>query len=348
MFTKEQAAIVKGMLARGDKQHDIAAYFGENPGRIDVKFKEKYADVQPAAAASLPPRRRAPALSLIEATAAIADQLKILEELILTTPEGSPSVVLELSPDLNREILETRNTSNRDIRPAKIKQFSAALTCGDWILTGDTIKFGTNGELLDGQNRLRASLTSGVTLRTHVAFGIDPIAFRVLDSGAGRTSGDTFKVAGVQNYQMVGKAVRWLMIFNNPKMDRGISVPNSDLFDHYQKHVNKDLLQKCITATKKVRRTMPKGSLATMLYLFQKKDHETAAIFTHDLQKDLRNARYLLAKIDHLREQTGSRVKETIITALTVQTWNAYRQGVRITNKAQLKWTDDQPHPVIE
>ena len=33
-LTESDAAIVKGMLARGDRQHDIAAYFGVNGGRI--------------------------------------------------------------------------------------------------------------------------------------------------------------------------------------------------------------------------------------------------------------------------------------------------------------------------
>ena len=33
-FTYRETQIVKGMLARGDKQHDIAAYFGVNGGRI--------------------------------------------------------------------------------------------------------------------------------------------------------------------------------------------------------------------------------------------------------------------------------------------------------------------------
>jgi hypothetical protein len=28
------AAIIKGMLARGDRQHDIAAWFGVNAGRV--------------------------------------------------------------------------------------------------------------------------------------------------------------------------------------------------------------------------------------------------------------------------------------------------------------------------
>lgn len=33
-LTEYDAAIVKGMLARGDRQHDIAAWFGVNGGRI--------------------------------------------------------------------------------------------------------------------------------------------------------------------------------------------------------------------------------------------------------------------------------------------------------------------------
>ena len=33
-LNEREAAIVKGMLARGDRQHDVAAWFGVNSGRI--------------------------------------------------------------------------------------------------------------------------------------------------------------------------------------------------------------------------------------------------------------------------------------------------------------------------
>lgn len=47
-LTAADAAIVKGMLARGDRQHDIAAWFGVNGGRIaDIKTKKKFANVAP-------------------------------------------------------------------------------------------------------------------------------------------------------------------------------------------------------------------------------------------------------------------------------------------------------------
>lgn len=45
-LTDADAAIVKGMLARGDRQHDIAAWFGVNGGRIaEVATGDKFSHV---------------------------------------------------------------------------------------------------------------------------------------------------------------------------------------------------------------------------------------------------------------------------------------------------------------
>ena len=361
MLTREQACIALGMLQRGDKQHDIAAYFGENPGRIiDVKFRRlpRYTDIKPAPPSALPIKAgghpymatttaSSPAAALITATMALAEQIRTLEELIATTPPEAPSVVLSISPELAHEILEKRNDNNRNSRPTKIKRFAADLSNGFWMLTGDTIKFGSNGDLLDGQNRLRACVTSGVTMTTHVVFGIDPVAFKFLDSGTVRTSGDTFKVAGVPNAEIAGKATRWLMIFENTNMDRGVSIPNSDLFEHYQKRINKDMLQRAITDAKKISRVIPTGTLAAMLYLFERKDAQHAKIFAHDLEKEVRGGRTLLNRLRNLRRDNGGRLNEKYATAFTVMTWNAYRSGTGIRS-VQLKWTDAEPHPTIE
>ena len=361
MITREQASIVLGMLNRGDKQHDIAAYFGENPGRIiDVKHGRRalYRDIEPAPPEALPIKAgghpymstttaASPIQSLITATMALADQLQILDQLILTTPEGAPSVVLVFSPELAHEVLEKRNDNNRKHRPTKIKRFASDMTDGFWMLTGDTIKFGSNGDLLDGQNRLRACVASGVPMKTHVVFGIDPVAFKYLDSGTVRTGGDTFKVAGVPNAEIAGKASRWLMIFDTPDMNRAISIANAELFEHYQKRINKDQLQHAIGEAKKVSRMIPTGTLAAMLYLFERRDAKLAKIFAHDLEKETRGGRTLLVRLRNLRKETAGRVNEKIVTAFTVMMWNSYRKGT-LLRASQLKWTDAEPHPVIE
>lgn len=51
------ARIAKGMLARGDRQSDIAAYFGVNGGRIaEIASGETFASIQAAPSGQLPPR----------------------------------------------------------------------------------------------------------------------------------------------------------------------------------------------------------------------------------------------------------------------------------------------------
>lgn len=50
------ASLVKGMLLRGDRQHDIAAWFGVNPGRIaDIAKGRRFVDVVTAEQSDLPP-----------------------------------------------------------------------------------------------------------------------------------------------------------------------------------------------------------------------------------------------------------------------------------------------------
>jgi hypothetical protein len=55
-LSERDAAIVKGMLARGDRQSDIAAFFKVNSGRIcEVNTGMKFADVPAASPDQLPP-----------------------------------------------------------------------------------------------------------------------------------------------------------------------------------------------------------------------------------------------------------------------------------------------------
>lgn len=55
-LTARDAAIVKAMLNRGDRQHDIAAWFGVNGGRIaEVATGKSFPDVQPVPMANIPP-----------------------------------------------------------------------------------------------------------------------------------------------------------------------------------------------------------------------------------------------------------------------------------------------------
>ena len=55
-LSNEDASIILGMIARGDDHHDIAAWFGENQGRIDDVKKGKFGAVGTAPPEKLPPK----------------------------------------------------------------------------------------------------------------------------------------------------------------------------------------------------------------------------------------------------------------------------------------------------
>ena len=55
-LTEYDAALVKGMLARGDRQHDIAAWFGVNGGRIaEIAAGRTFGWIKRADSDDLPP-----------------------------------------------------------------------------------------------------------------------------------------------------------------------------------------------------------------------------------------------------------------------------------------------------
>ncbi|RWB03910.1 MAG: hypothetical protein EOQ39_34610 [Mesorhizobium sp.] len=56
-LTEDDAAIVKGMIGRGDRQHDIAAWFGVNGGRIgEVASGRTFRHIESAPTQLLPPQ----------------------------------------------------------------------------------------------------------------------------------------------------------------------------------------------------------------------------------------------------------------------------------------------------
>lgn len=55
-LTSKDARIIIGMLARGDKQHDVAAYFGQNQARIVEAANGEYGTIEAAPSHELPPK----------------------------------------------------------------------------------------------------------------------------------------------------------------------------------------------------------------------------------------------------------------------------------------------------
>lgn len=82
---------------------------------------------------------------------------------------------------------------------------------GDFPFVGDPIRISVDGEVLDGQQRLRAILAAGVTLEFVVISGLPPETQRYMDQGRKRSASDQLTIEGVTESALKASIARLLM-----------------------------------------------------------------------------------------------------------------------------------------
>lgn len=117
---------------------------------------------------------------------------------VTPTVRSAPGLrVMDVDPATAARML-LRNHANRPHRPTEFKAYKADMLAGRWRYTGEPIRFGKSGRLIDGQHRLRAIVETGVTLRLLVVSDIEDSAFDVIDTGARRTLSDVLVIEGYE------------------------------------------------------------------------------------------------------------------------------------------------------
>lgn len=352
MLNNDQIAQVKGLLKFGHKQHDIAAYFGVNGGRIaEVSTGKVGAGIAPAKAENLPNINHQK-VRYFTTKQSVKEQEEILADLIERPSDAAR--VYTISPELAEIILEKRNGGNRQPSSKKIAEYIEAMNENRWPITGATIVFSKSGFLLDGQHRLLACVRSQIPLKTFVVFGIDDGAFTLIDIGRKRTNVDAFAIAKVQNSRVAAKVTRWLVIFDNDPNDRGITLSNDEALRWYNDHVDKKLFEECVRLsiqiekeTKARRTALPCGSMGAMLYLFAKKSKKDMQEFASLFIAHKGAARTCSIVLKEAMHKSGGRIHEVYRNAVIVLAWNAFREGKR-TSSATLEWTGEKDFPVIK
>ncbi|MGX1805180.1 hypothetical protein ACWIGI_05650 [Nocardia sp. NPDC055321] len=116
---------------------------------------------------------------------------------------------------LARSWLE-RNPNNRPIRQSRVQQYYDDMVSGRWRFNGEAIKFGIDGQLLDGQHRLMAiARTAGMSFPLLILRGLSPDTQVTMDQGAKRTPSDQLTITGVTSHNMtlVAAALRVYMVW---------------------------------------------------------------------------------------------------------------------------------------
>lgn len=275
------------------------------------------------------------------------DQVDILNNLIKNAPKESR--IVQVSPDLAQFILENKNIGNRSRKPVKIKQYATDMANNNWSLTGETIKFGTDGNLKDGQNRLAACVRANTPFTTHAVFGIDPMTFTHMDIGANRNHTDVFTIMGVPYARDVGLAVRMLMAWERGYTDtRALVTSNEELRDHYLNQIDEDILHMGIKAARKVNRitSYPIAHLSALFYTAWKAGHsEKVKKFMEDFSMGIGSGvrapiPYLLENLARMRMDKTQTITSHMYTILLYRTWYNYMRG-KASVKADMRVSSD-------
>jgi len=245
-----------------------------------------------------------------------------------------PTYSIESIGPKEAAVMLENNPHNRHLRPSWVAVLARRMKAGKWKETAEPIKFDGPGILLDGQHRLQAIITSGMTLEFIVVRGLNPDARFAMDTGAKRTGTDALVMDGFGgDARAVGAACNYLWRFlryGGVNTDR--APDNEDIIQTFTEHPE---IQESVEATKAARTKAIWGShglFAFCHYIFSRQDRDAADQFMAGLLSGIglessRDPIWILR--DRLIHEATRQAKITTsyIAQLTFKAWAIWREG---------------------
>lgn len=242
------------------------------------------------------------------------------------------------------------NKENRPVRDRHVAALAKDMAEGRWQLNGEAIVFDWNGLLLDGQHRLWAAFDHQQTFTSLVVRGVDPTAFKTIDSGLKRSAGDVLGKAGIAYGPLVAATIRLV---------HTIEQSSDKLSAVYQRITNAETAELVATypgvveaaqvvgANKKLRSLCSPAAMAGLVYYATEDSPDAMKEFTEALatgagmpKGDPRlTARNYFINL-RMRKIT---LKHLDQLALLLKAWNTWRVGARMS---VLKYVDTEEFPV--
>ena len=259
---------------------------------------------------------------------------------------------MTITPTLAAHWVEQFNLRNRKMSEKIVDEYATHLLDGEWRLNGESIKFDTAGNLIDGQHRLAAVVKSGKAMTTLVVWGLDEESYETVDTGKKRITADAMHRDGEANSTLLAATlgVQW-------RFDRGY-IASSIKTGKYKPStvalketlIRHPLIRVSVSwvGRTKARRLAPTSILAFAHYQFSVLDPVLCEQFFHALTygEDLGSAHPIYRLRERLLDNRTSKGKlgNVYILALIIKTWNAW---VLPRSLRTLVWRDDEAFPEI-
>lgn len=100
-----------------------------------------------------------------------------------------------ITPEKARDYLGKNLNNYRSLNKSKVHAYAEDMRSGKWYVNGESISFGADGTLKNGQHRLNAIIEANKPIMCLVVRGVDE-NINMFDSGMTRTSGQIAKAEG--------------------------------------------------------------------------------------------------------------------------------------------------------
>ena len=253
-----------------------------------------------------------------------------------------------ITPEIAGDLLSA-NPHNRRLRDVRVRRYAADMLEGRWVQNAETIKISPRNEIVDGQHRLTAIITSHTSQWMLVARNV-PFS-NTIDTGDPRIISDILLIRGENNTKYLGAALGFLYRYRTTgvfaRSAGSQQLKNYQLEELLDKEPN--IKQHITPSSELSKRLSPgQGIFAALRYLLFEIDEDYAYVFWDGLATgvDLKST----SPIYRLRERLakGSKIKlnHTEIAALTFKAWNAYRKGDKMQVLAWRAAKEPMPRPV--
>lgn len=248
------------------------------------------------------------------------------------------SVVVDIHPGAAALLLREANVKNRPLSKTYVATLTEMYDKSVDGVTGDTIKFGRSGRLIDGQHRLWMASRGKTAFRTHVVFGINDEAFDIIDQGRKRSAGDVLAVDLIPNAVQTASAVRWVYAMTTG--DRTDTTRKDMVARHSPRGIRRliqsdlALLPRYAVHGQRVFRAFgfPAGMVQALVFLVAQHDHKMAERFVEDWisgSRDGPNKTFdvLQQRVQTIKHQNNGRISHMMRGAFIVTAFNYWRHN---------------------
>lgn len=276
---------------------------------------------------------------------------------------GLPGVTVEIvyaTPAMAEAALGV-NTGNRPENKRNEAAISRDLKNDRFIYNGQTWVFDKNGRLIDGQNRAKAILATGISAWVTIVRGVEPEAQETQDSGSSRSPVHQIAMRGIGNPQLVQSLARlvfqWLSTTERgPAGASSTKATPGEVLDTVTEHPEIAEAAEYAAAKLKDRRRPVKTNkvaLAAAYWWFTMRDKETGKWFLDRFIDGQNIGDTLGGQILELRAvlnrqgDGGDKLDQMTQLWFLILTWNAFQSAKPVRGLEKPKGGYRGPLPTI-